>query len=195
VGWGSLLTDLGAVHAASLELAAMIEQGHGNTVQAEGISWMIVVRYGRCFAASGGRGGVKLDAPDIAKRLPATLSTLHSGLIDRRNATFAHAGDQCQHGMHVHLLGDDNGQQLIATPAFSAPGPSVDPAQARLIGYLTAAVGPIVEERQQRAARVLEERIQRKETQLIAQLRARIGKFATPEQTAVALMAMFTSFE
>ena len=40
---------------------------------------------------------------------------------------------------------------------------------------------------------MLDERIQREETQPIAQLRARIGKFATPEQTAVTLMAEFAS--
>ncbi|MBD8528315.1 hypothetical protein IFO71_21425 [Pseudoxanthomonas sp. CAU 1598] len=48
---------------------------------------MIIVRYGRCFASSAGRGGVKLDPPDIAKRLASPLDTLHLGLIERRNAT------------------------------------------------------------------------------------------------------------
>lgn len=142
VGWGSILSDLGAVHASANELATLIEQGHGNTLQSEGISWMIIVRYGRCYASAAGRRAT-LDEADIAKRLPNDLASLHRGLIERRNATFAHAGDQCQHGMHVHLLEIDNEPQLIASPVFSAPGPIVDPQQARLIADLTAAIQPI----------------------------------------------------
>jgi hypothetical protein len=188
VGWGSILTDLGAVHAAANELALLIERGHGNTLQSEGISWMIVVRYGRCYALAAGRRA-KLDEDDIAKRLPNDLASLPRGLIERRNGTFAHAGDQCQHGMHVFLLEKDNEPQLIASPAFSAPGPIADPEQARRIADLTAAIRPIVEDRRQRANQAFEQRLQRKEPQLVTQLRERIGEFASPEQTAVALMA------
>jgi hypothetical protein len=94
--------------------------------------------------------------------------------------------------MHVHLVEIHNAPRLIASPAFSAPGPIVDPDQARRIAELTDAIRPTVEDRRQRAEKALEQRLQREEPQLVAQLQQRIGKFATAEQTAVALMAKWT---
>lgn len=187
-GWSSIRTDLQCVQQAAQRLYHEISSDQPDPILVEALTWMIVVRYGRCFTTCASRR-VKLDEGDIRKQLDRApdLAALHNGLIERRNQTFAHAGEQCQHALDVHLLNTPGGEDLAFSPAFSSPGGIWSREQCERIADLTEALAPIVEERRDRAERRFLERAEAEWDVLLAELRNRQGTFATPEATAAAL--------
>lgn len=188
-GWSSIRTDLQCVQQAAQRLHHEISSDQPDPVLVEALTWMIVVRYGRCFTTCASRR-VKLDEGDVRKQLDRArdLAALHSGLIERRNQTFAHAGEQCEHAVDVHLLNTPSGESLCFSPAFSSPGGIWAQEQCERIVQLTEAVTQVVQERLERVGKRLLERAGTEREALLAELRERRGTFSTPEAIAAALL-------
>lgn len=187
-GWVSILDDLDRIRDASECLASELEsEGMGDPLLREPLTWMIVVRYGRCFAQGVGRGAM-LDEAVVAKRLSGDLLLLHSGLLERRNQTFAHAGKQCEHTVVLHLVEEAEGSRFLLSPDFTAAGEIIDPGQARLIAELATEVAKVAGELLDRARSRIQKRVEAEKDQLLRMLQERKRKFATSQQAALNMM-------
>lgn len=189
VGLFGISMDLHAVADVADRLGRHLNAvGPLDRILTESLTWHIVIRYGRCFDGAQGRNA-QLHRAQVERLAVDDYLTLHDGLIDRRHRTFAHAGEQCSDQLIVHLMtGDPQQPQLAATPSIEGPGPIADPEQPDLIAGLCRALAAATDAQCEAAAARVDLELRDRHADIIADLRAHLGRHATPEQTAYSLM-------
>lgn len=190
VGLFGVSLDLEKVALTADKLGAYLnEPGPFDQEIAESYSWHIVVRYARCFMSDAGRSA-SLNRRDVERLNDAGFLTLHDGLIDRRNKTFAHAGEHCSDRLVIHLMADGvEGPKFAATPHIEGPGPIADPEQPAVIAQLARALIPGVKVRVERAAEATNAEVAAQGSAVLRELREHLGRHATPEQQAISIFA------
>lgn len=80
------------------------------------------------------------------------------------------------------------GPVLAATPSIEGPGSIVDPEQSALIAQLCRLLIPIVQKKAKDCAQRVEVEFLERHSEIVADLRANLGRHAMPEQQAYATM-------
>jgi len=183
--YGSIILDLGAAQTAATRLAQLLKvQGNRDPMLTESFTFHIVVRYASCFGVGDGRK-TKLERLHVERLERPDLLELHSGLIDRRHQTFAHAGTLCTQELVLHLL---PGDRLTYAPWIEGPGPICDYEQAELIAELCQKVIPVVDDMAKKYVPALEALIEERKVEFLGHLKEQAGRHAVPEQAALALL-------
>lgn len=191
VAWYSISIDLEAIAAVAERLVRETENPRDGVVDrmlCDSLTWHLVVRYGACFAETYGRR-VKLELRDVEDLGDKDMLTLHRGMIDRRNESFAHAGKLCRYRLIVHLMADEpDGPKFWATPSIDMPGRIADTEQCSLIAALCRKLSVVARQKCERKADLLQKKFTSGEIEVLTVLRANKGRHASAEQFAHSMM-------
>ena len=182
--------DLQAVHSTARRLQdELVAHGTRDRILTESLTWHVIMRYARCFDSDSDGRRANLTKVQL-RGFAEDFLTLHEGLIERRNRTFAHAGNHCSHRTIVHLMSPqaDDDSVLAVTSDVESPGAISDPDQAGLIAQLSYNLIPVVDRLSADArAALIKEIVADKE--VANRLKAVEGRHANPQQAAIAVMA------
>ena len=182
--------DIQIVRDVARRLRQEIEtHGTADRLLLESFTWHIVLRYARCFDSTSEGRRANL-AKDHLRGFPEDLLTLHAGLLDRRDKTFAHAGEHCSYRAIVHLMppADAEHAHIHITTDLEAPGPIVDPGQADLIIGLCDRLEPVVAQLISDVWTALSREITANGDAVAAELRTMQGRHANVEQQAFSIL-------
>lgn len=191
--WWSIARELKLIRELAERLhGELTENGSGDPMLLESLTWHLVLRYGRCFDSGAAGRTTALGQQNVLALGNAAFTQIHLGLIHRRHNTFAHPGGDCSCRVSVHLVENKAGPLLIPTPDEEGPAAIHDPGTAELICALCEALQEVVKVKSEKARQAHDAELTADQDKIIESLRSTLGKHANSSQQAISALIKFS---